>query len=112
MINKLAMIEKINKLIFIKINNFWEFPAGSVVRIQHSHSCGLSSTSQAKWHSRKKKKLRISVQQKTTLKAKGLVTEGEDICNPFPGCASGKELACQCRRYKRHGFNPWVRKIP
>ena len=30
----------------------------------------------------------------------------------FPGGASGKELACQCRRHKRHGFNPWVKKIP
>ena len=29
----------------------------------------------------------------------------------FPGVASGKESACQCRRYKRHEFNPWVRKI-
>ena len=26
--------------------------------------------------------------------------------------ASGKESSCQCRRYKRHGFGPWVRKIP
>ena len=26
----------------------------------------------------------------------------------FPGSASGKESACQCRR---HGFNPLVRKI-
>ena len=25
--------------------------------------------------------------------------------------ASGKEPACQCRRLKRYGFNPWVRKI-
>ena len=25
---------------------------------------------------------------------------------------SGKEPACQCRRYKRGGFDPWVRKIP
>ena len=25
---------------------------------------------------------------------------------------SGKEPACQCRRHKRCGFNPWVRKIP
>ena len=24
----------------------------------------------------------------------------------------GKELACQCRRFKRCGFNPWVGKIP
>ena len=30
----------------------------------------------------------------------------------FPGGASGKEPACQCRRLKRHGFSPWVGKIP
>ena len=24
---------------------------------------------------------------------------------------SGKESACQCRRHRRHKFNPWVRKI-
>ena len=29
----------------------------------------------------------------------------------FPGGASGKEPACQRRRHKRHGFNPWARKI-
>ena len=29
----------------------------------------------------------------------------------FPHGASGKEHTCQCRRYKRRGFNPWVRKI-
>ena len=30
----------------------------------------------------------------------------------FPGGASGKEPAYQCRRPKRHGFYPRVRKIP
>ena len=30
----------------------------------------------------------------------------------FPGGARGKEPACQCRRHKRCGFNPWVGKIP
>ena len=25
---------------------------------------------------------------------------------------SGKQATCQCRRHKRHGFCPWVRKIP
>ena len=30
----------------------------------------------------------------------------------FPGGTSGKEPACQCRRHKRHGFDPRVRKIP
>ena len=30
----------------------------------------------------------------------------------LPGGASGKELACQCSRCKRHRFDPWVWKIP
>ena len=30
-------------------------------------------------------------------------------CWGFPG---GKEFACQFRRHKRRGFNPWVGKIP
>ena len=29
----------------------------------------------------------------------------------FPDGVSGKESACQCRRCKRHGFDPWVGKI-
>jgi len=29
----------------------------------------------------------------------------------LPRWLSGKELACQCRRHKRCGFDPWVRKI-
>ena len=29
-----------------------------------------------------------------------------------PGGASGKEPTCQCRRYKRCGFDPRVGKIP
>ena len=30
----------------------------------------------------------------------------------FPGSATGKEPAYQCRSHKRHEFNPWVEKIP
>ena len=30
----------------------------------------------------------------------------------FPGSTNGKEPAYQCRRHKRCGFNPCVRKIP
>ena len=30
----------------------------------------------------------------------------------FPGGASGKEHACQCRRLKRLGFDPCIGKIP
>ena len=30
----------------------------------------------------------------------------------FPGGARGKEPTYQCRRHKRHGFDPWIGKIP
>ena len=30
----------------------------------------------------------------------------------FPGGTSAKEPTCQCRRCKRWGFDPWVRKSP
>ena len=30
----------------------------------------------------------------------------------FPGGASGKGSACQCRRHERREFAPWVGKIP
>ena len=30
----------------------------------------------------------------------------------FSSGTSGQEPACQCRRHKRHGFDPWVGKIP
>ena len=25
---------------------------------------------------------------------------------------SGKESACQCKRFRRHGLKPWITKIP
>ena len=31
--------------------------------------------------------------------------------NPLGG-SGGKELTCQCRRHKRHRFDPWVGEIP
>ena len=34
----------------------------------------------------------------------------DTVC--FLGGTSGKEPTCQCRRHRRHRFNPWVRKIP
>ena len=30
----------------------------------------------------------------------------------FAGGATGKESTCQRRRHMRHGFDPWVRKMP
>ena len=34
-----------------------------------------------------------------------------EICWGLPGGSSGKEPASQCRRQKRHGFDPWMGKI-
>ena len=30
----------------------------------------------------------------------------------LPRCHSGEKSICQCRRQKRHRFDPWVGKIP
>ena len=30
----------------------------------------------------------------------------------LPKWLSGKESTCQCRRLKRCGFDPWIRKMP
>ena len=30
----------------------------------------------------------------------------------FPDGTGGQEPSCKCKRRKRHGLNPWVRKIP
>ena len=34
------------------------------------------------------------------------------VCGRLLGGTSSKEPACQCRRWKRLGFDPWVWKIP
>ena len=41
-----------------------------------------------------------------------LSVRGQPRLRGFPGGASAKESACQGRRCKRRGFDPWVRKIP
>ena len=33
-------------------------------------------------------------------------------CSGLPRCHSGREPACQCRRHRRRGFDPWVGKSP
>ena len=35
-----------------------------------------------------------------------------NVQKELPRQSSGKESTCQCRRHKRSGFDPWVRKIP
>ena len=46
------------------------------------------------------------------LKLTTLLIGYSPILSGFPGGARAKELACQCRRHKRHGFDPSVGKIP
>ena len=51
-----------------------------------------------------------SRERKTTLHVCGFeVSNGQ---SGFPGSSRGKESACQCRKRRRHGFDPWVVKIP
>ena len=38
--------------------------------------------------------------------------EGNKVYGWLPRWLSGKEFACQCRRCKRHEFDPWFGKIP
>ena len=56
----------------------------------------------------------LNILQKTTCEKN--LKERECVCvyiyRGFPGGASDKETACQCRRLKKHGFDPWARKIP
>ena len=40
------------------------------------------------------------------------VCVGDGAQLSLSGGSAGKESTCQCRRCKRHGFDPWVRKIP
>ena len=43
---------------------------------------------------------------------RGLSTGGDCVHPQAFGGASGKGHSCQCRRYKRCKFDPWVGKIP
>jgi len=46
------------------------------------------------------------------MKVGKIITHCYPLLRCFPGGTSGKELSCQCRRSKRRGFDPWVRRIP
>ena len=38
--------------------------------------------------------------------------QGKCVLGDLTGGASSKEPACQCRRHKKCGFDPWVGRIP
>ena len=58
------------------------------------------------------------VRKKTPNPWKAIMNDSVKIYNlltrdkGFPVGSGGKESACQYRRHKRCGFDPWVRKIP
>ena len=55
----------------------------------------------------------LSAQETTQpIKTNHPVFQGPLSSSGFPGGTSGKESAFQCRRDRRHSFDPWVRKIP
>ena len=41
-----------------------------------------------------------------------LAAAAADVSFELPKWFSGKESTCQCRRHRKCGLNPWVRKIP
>ena len=51
-------------------------------------------------------------QSRTRLKRLSSRNSSKEHFMGFPGGASGKEQACQCRGHKRSRFDPWVGKIP
>ena len=51
-------------------------------------------------------------QQKLENKFVTLIKKSSAKTGDFPHGASGKESACQSRRYNRGGQITWVRKIP
>lgn len=43
---------------------------------------------------------------------KRIFTRAAGMRRASEGSGGGQEPACQCRRNRRRGFGPWVRKIP
>ena len=53
----------------------------------------------------------VSGEQTQQILVRNIVPEYLELWG-FPGDSVVKNPACQCRRYKRCGFDPWVGKIP
>ena len=66
----------------------------------------------------KKLKYQLVVRKKTPNPWKAIMNDSVKIYNllthdkGFPVGSGGKESACQYRRHKRCGFDPWIGKIP
>ena len=58
------------------------------------------------------RKCRIHSSFKRVIAVASLIVALTDGSMGLPRGLSGKEFACQCRRLRRLGFDPWVGKIP
>ena len=64
------------------------------------------------WFSSSKILEEIYCNHSLVLKTKTLIAAEEMLCHLYSRWRRGKESACQCRRCKRGGFDPCIRKIP
>ena len=62
------------------------------------------------WHLMLRKPHSIGLQKGRSDPGITLVNIQAMYTTGFPGGASGKGPACQCRRQKRHGFDPWCQE--
>ena len=77
-------------------------------KIKWIHTCYIKCLEQGLAHN----KHYLGVCNYTKVHATSLGTWREiQWFKSFPGVTSGKESTCQCRRRKRHWFDPWVGKI-
>ena len=93
-----------------KTGRVWEGPKGerrchnTVLPTSHNPSHWNSCWLRDAWATRKDPEIKYGSSKMTGQRQPGN--------NSMAISASGKSPTCQCRRLKRHGFNPWVRKIP
>ena len=99
----------------------WRWPSIEILMLKRT-CLGLLEKVVAVYNYAKEKEDKLSFQEKATMLSRGMkmvrgspevhcwAVSQESRC--FPGGTSGKEPACQCRRHKRCGFDPWVGKIP
>ena len=100
---------------------FWNIFSDPFIHLGHVHLCGAICTFQGQRHtnwrfkSKEKKWDRLVPQLDPICVFKswwGFRTTKIKTNRGFPAGTSGKESVCQCRRYKRCQFDPWVKKVP
>ena len=112
---------------YSKDKDFGDFPGGPVVKtllpLQGAQVWSLMGELMCcmPWSAVRKKKKEGKKEKTGTLMAQRIFSFNSlstdlmlviDYILQLPRWHSDKESACQCRRCKRHGFDPWIGKIP